>query len=207
MKPTLLLGITRILFITFALYGCSTTSPIVVSEWRNPAQASSHFRRLLIAGPSGDASVRRNFEDEFTAQLTGMGVEALPSYRYMPEIGETNENILKQTAREARADGLLLMRPLKVEQKTHYPALGPEFSFGIFGSNVGAGWSGIPGGSGPYRYNEYTSETALYDVAKNDLVWTGTVKTTEPRNMETTIKSYVQTIAKALGAQNLLPKK
>jgi hypothetical protein len=141
------------------------------------------------------------------AQLAAMGVEALPSYRYIPEIGETNENILKQGAREARADGLLLMRPLKVEEKTNYPAVGPEISFGIFGSNVGAGWSGIPGGFGPYRYNEYTSETALYDVAKNDLIWTGTVRTREPKDVQTAIKSYVQTVTKALAEQNLLPKR
>ena len=200
----ILLGI--IFFVALALDGCSTATPIV-SQWRNPAQTSTSFQRLLIAGPIGDASLRRNFEDEFMAQLAAMGVEALPSYRYIPEIGETNENILKQGAREARADGLLLMRPVKVEEKTNYPAVGPEISFGIFGSNVGAGWSGIPGGSGPYRYNEYTSETALYDVAKNDLIWTGTVRTREPKDVQTAIKSYVQTVTKALAEQNLLPKR
>jgi hypothetical protein len=136
-----------------------------------------------------------------------MGVDALPSYRYMPDTGETSENMFKRAAQEARADGLLLMRPVKVEQKTHYPAIGPEISFGIFGSNAAAGWSGIPGSSGPTRYNEYTSETALYDVAKNELVWTGTVRTKEPNNMQTAIKSYVQTITKALTAQNLFPKR
>jgi hypothetical protein len=202
----LLLRILVILFITLAVNGCSTAPPIV-SEWRNPGQTSGSFRRLMIVGPGGDASVQRNFEDEFVAQLAAMGVDALPSYRYMPDTGETSENMFKRAAQEARADGLLLMRPVKVEQKTHYPALGPEISFGIFGSNAAAGWSGIPGSSGPTRYNEYTSETALYDVAKNELVWTGTVRTKEPNNMQTAIKSYVQTITKALTAQNLFPKR
>ena len=206
MKRTLLFGIVSILFITLALGGCSTATPIV-SEWRNPAQASGAFQRLMIGGPSGDASVRRNFEDEFVAQLAAVGVDALASYRYMPENEGTNENNLKQAAQKARADGLLLMRSVSVEEKTNYPTLGPEISFGIFGSNVGAGWTGVPGASGPYRYNEYTSETALYDLAKNELVWTGTVKTKEPTNVQTALKSYVQTITKALAAQNLLPKK
>ena len=125
----------------------------------------------------------------------------------MPENDETNENNLKQAAQKARADGLLFMRSVKVEEKTNYPTVGPEISFGIFGSNAGAGWSGIPGSSGPYRYNEYTSETALYDVAKNELVWTGTLKTKEPTNVQAAIRSYVQTITKALAAQNLFPKK
>jgi hypothetical protein len=206
MKQTLLLGVLGILFMALALNGCSTATPIV-SEWRNPAQTSGSFQRLMIGGPSGDISVRRNFEDEFVTQLAAVGVNASPSYRYMPENDETNENNLKQAAQKARADGLLFMRSVKVEEKTNYPTVGPEISFGIFGSNAGAGWSGIPGSSGPYRYNEYTSETALYDVAKNELVWTGTVKTRDPSNVQTAIKSYVQTITKALAAQNLFPKK
>jgi hypothetical protein len=206
MKQTLLLGVLGILFMALALNGCSTATPIV-SEWRNPAQTSGSFQRLMIGGPSGDVSVRRNFEDEFVTQLAAVGVNASPSYRYMPENDETNENNLKQAAQKARADGLLFMRSVKVEEKTNYPTVGPEISFGIFGSNAGAGWSGIPGSSGPYRYNEYTSETALYDLAKNELVWTGTLKTKEPSNVQTAIKSYVQTITKALAAQNLFPKK
>jgi hypothetical protein len=136
MKQTLLLRIVGILFITLAVNGCSTATPIV-SEWRNTAQASGSFRRLMIVGPSGDASVQRNFEDEFVAQLAAMGVDALASYRYMPDTEGTNENILKHGAQQARADGLLLMRPVRVEEKTNYPPVGPPISFGIFGSNVG----------------------------------------------------------------------
>jgi len=208
MKQTLALASAAILIISLALNGCSTATPIV-SEWRNPAQASGSFQRLMIAGPNGDATVRRNFEDEFVAQLAPMGVDAVPSYRFIPESGEAmSENILKQAAQEARVDGLLLMRPAKIEEKINYPTPAPPISFGIFGSNAGAEWYGIPGmASGPYRYNEYTSETVLYDVTRNDLAWTGMVTAKEPANLQTAIKSYVETVTKALAAQNLLPKK
>ena len=206
MKLTLLLATVKIFFITLTLNGCSTATPMI-TEWRNPAHASGSFQRLMIRGPSGETTLRRNFEDEFVAQLTAAGIDALASYQYIPEIEGIDENKLKQAAQSARADGLLLVRSLRVEEKTNYPAIGPEISFGIFGSNVGAGWSGLPGASGPSRYNEYTSETVLHDVASNDLVWTGTVKTTDPANVQTAIKSYVQTIMKALAAQNMLPKK
>ena len=206
MKQTLISVVGGMLFIILVLNGCSTTTPII-SEWRNPAQAAGSFQRLMIAGPSGDVSVRRTFEDEFVAQLAALGVDAVPSYRYVPDSEAITENSLRQVAQDARADGLLSMRPVKVEEKTNYPTIGPEISFGIFGSNAGAGWSGIPGGSGPYRYNEYTSEIALYDVAKNELAWTGTVKAKEPTNVQTTIKSYVQTVTNSLAAQNLFPRK
>ena len=201
---TSLLGMVGIVSAMLALSGCSTATPIV-SEWRNPAYASGPFKRIMVGGPSGETSVRRNFEDEFVVQLQAAGIDGLASYRYIPENEEIDENKLKQAAQKARADAVLFVRSVKMEQKTNFGPTFPYLSFGIFGSNVGASWSGLPGASGAYRYNEYTSETTLYDVAKNELVWTGTTKTTEPENMRTAIKSYVEAVMKALDAQNLLP--
>jgi hypothetical protein len=201
---TSLLGMVGIVFCTLALSGCSTATPIV-SEWRNPAYASGPFRRIVVGGPSGETSVRRNFEDEFVVQLRAAGVDAMPSYRYLSEDEGIDENKLKQAAQKARADAVLFVRSVKTEQKTNYGTTFPNVWFGIFGSNVGASWSGLPAATGPYRYNEYTSETALYDVAKNELVWTSTTKTAEPENVQTAIKPYVEAVMKALDAQNLLP--
>jgi hypothetical protein len=45
----------------------------------------------------------------------------------------------------------------------------------------------------------------LRPVAKNQLVWSATIKTTEPENVQTSIKSYVAAVIKALDAQNLFP--
>ena len=201
---TSLLGMVGIVYFTLTLSGCSTATP-VVSEWRNPAYASGPFKRIMVGGPSGETSVRRNFEDEFVVQLRAVGIDALASYQYISDNEGIDENKLKQAAQKARADAVLFARSVKVEQKTNYSPAFPYFSFGVFGSNVGASWSGLPGGSSAYRYNEYTSETTLYDVAKNELVWTGTSKTTEPENGQTAIKSYVEVVMKALDAQNLLP--
>jgi len=201
---TSLLGMVGFVSVTLTLSACSTASPIV-SEWRNPAYALGPFKRIMVGGLSRETSVRRNFEDEFVIQLRAAGIDALASYRYIPEDEGIDENNLKQAAQKARADAVLFARSVKMEQKTNYGPTFPYLSFGIFGSNVGASWSGLSGAPGAYRYNEYTSETTLYDVAKNEVVWTGTIKTTEPENVQTAIKSYVEAVMKALDAQNLLP--
>jgi hypothetical protein len=204
LMKTSLLGMVEIVFLALTLSGCSTATPIV-SEWRNPAYVSAPFKRIMVGGPSGETSVRRTFEDEFVVQLRVAGIDALPSYQYIPEDEGIDENNLKQAAQKARADAVLFPRSVKMEQKTKLGPTFPYLSFGIFGSNVGASWSGLPGATGAYRYNEYTSEATLYDVAKNEVVWTGTIKTTEPENVRTAIKSYVEAVMKALDAQNLLP--
>jgi hypothetical protein len=201
---TSLLGMVGIVSVTLTLSACSTATPIV-SEWRNPAYALGPLKRIMVGGLSRETSVRRNFEDEFVIQLRAAGIDALASYRYIPEDEGIDENNLKQAAQKARADAVLFARSVKMEQKTNYGPTFPYLSFGIFGSNVGASWSGLSGAPGAYRYNEYTSETTLYDVAKNEVVWTGTIKTTEPENVQTAIKSYVEAVMKALDAQNLLP--
>ena len=68
---------------------------------------------------------------------------------------------------------LILTRLIRVEEMTQYSgSFAPPISFGVFGSNVGATWSGLGGAPSAYRVNEYTAETALHDVAKNEVVWT-----------------------------------
>ncbi len=201
-----LLRIMGVLSIVLVLGGCSTTTPIV-SEWRNPAYTSGSFKRIMVGALGGDTSVRRNFEDEFVAQLRAAGIDALPSYRFTAESEKIDEASLKQAAQKSGADALLFARLIRVEQKSQYgPGYFPNTSFGIFGSNVGATWYGLGGAPSVYRYNEYVSETTLHDLGKDEIVWTGTIKTTEPENVRTAIKSYVETVMKTLQEKNLIRK-
>jgi hypothetical protein len=189
---------------TLAFVGCSTAKPIV-SEWSNPGYTAPSFKRIMVGGVGGQTSVRRNFEDEFVAQLRVEGVDALPSYRYVREDENIEEAKLKEAARAAGADAAILVRSVNVEQKTELgPSYYPTPSFGFFGGNFAAAWYGLYGAPSVYRYNEYTSETTLYDLTNNAVVWTGTIRTTEPDNVNTAIKSYVQAVITALNQKNLL---
>src|SRR5207245_64719 len=97
---TSLLGMVGVVSVTLALSGCSTATPIV-SEWRNPAYASGPFKRIMVGGPSGETSVRRNFEDEFVVRLRAAGIDGLASYQYISEAEGIDENKLKQAAQPA----------------------------------------------------------------------------------------------------------
>ena len=202
-----ILRVVAILVIALGAGGCSTTSPII-SEWRNPGYGSASFKRIMVGGLGGETSVRRNFEDEFVAQLRAAGIEALPSYRYLPDEEMIDEAKLKQAAQKAGADAVIFARSVSVEQKTQ---MGPNYYpmpwFGIYGSHVGASWQGFYGAPSVYRYNEYTSETTLYDLVKNEVVWTGTIKTTEPGDVKGAIKTYVEAVVKSLHEKNLLPNR
>jgi hypothetical protein len=54
-------------------------------------------------------------------------------------------------------------------------------------------------------YDIYISETSLYDVAKDRLVWSGIVKTTDLGNVGKKIKDYVEVVIQALKKRNHQP--
>ena len=187
--------------------GCATT-PMLVSEWSNPAYQSPYFKRIAVSCLDGHTSIRRNCEDEFVAQLRAAGVDALASYHSLPDDATLDESKVKQLAKAAGADGALIVRSVGVEQKTEVsPNYFPTPAFGIFGRNVSATWYGWYGAPRVYRYEEYTSEATLNDLRKTEVVWTGTLKTTAPENVDTAIKTYVQNVIRALREKNLLGAK
>jgi len=186
------------------LAGCSTAN-FIVSEWRNPAYVAPGFKTVMVGGLSEQTSVRRNFEDEFLAQLKAAGVDVLPSYRYLPDDEKIDDAKLKQVARKAGADALIVARPVKVEQKTEYgPSYYPTPSIGIFGGHVAGVWQVPYGVPSVTRYTEYTSEATLYDLAKDEIVWTATLRTSELENLKTAVKLYVESVINALKEKNLL---
>jgi hypothetical protein len=200
--------ITFLLLIAMLFFaGCAST-PMLVSQWTNPAYESPSFKRIAVSCVDGHISIRRNCEDEFVAQLRAAGVDALPSYRSFPEDAKLDETKVKQMAKEAGADGTLIVRPVRVEEKTEVtPTYFPSPGFGIFGRHVSATWYGWYGAPRLYRYEEYTSEATLNDLRKNEVVWTGTLKTTAPDNVDSAIKTYVGNVIGALKDKNLLGMK
>ncbi|HKA32317.1 MAG TPA: hypothetical protein VKH64_03835 [Candidatus Binatia bacterium] len=199
------LFVPMIFGLLMCLAGCSTSTRLV-SEWSNPGYAGRPFRRVLVGGSGGgESAVRRNLEDEFVTQLQAAGLEAVPSYRYIPDEQNVTDDALKQAAKQAGADAAIFVRALGVEPKVEYRPgyYYPYTSFGFFGPHFGGSWYGLYGPS-VYQYNVYSSESTLYDVAKGEVVWTGTVRSYDPDNVNAAIKNYVQIVLKALEDRQIL---
>jgi len=47
----------------------------------------------------------------------------------------------------------------------------------------------------------------LHDLRKNQLVWSGTVQTTDPGNIVSEIKRYVANVIDAVKSKSLLPSR
>jgi hypothetical protein len=193
------------LVVAWGFSGCASSK--IVNQWANPEYGSPRFKKILVIGVSKQPSVRRAFEDEFVNKLKTTGVDAEPSYRYIPEDGQVDESRVQQSVKQASADAVIITRLVRVEKKTevspgfYQPA--PAFTFGFY-PGYSAAWLGYYEPPLVYQYDVYISETSLYDTAKNQLVWSGTVQTTNPGDLNREIKGYVDTVIDGLKKKNLL---
>lgn len=199
----------RILALTIVLslgvVGCGSTK--LVNQWENPQHTPAHFNQILVIGVSRTPGLRRTFEDQFVAKLRETGVDAVPSYRYITEDGPVDEARLQEGVRQAGADGVLMTRLVRVERKTEvtpgYYSPAPGVGFGFY-PWYSSGWVGYYEPPRVYQYDVYISETSLYDVRQNQLVWSGTVQTKAPRDLNKEIERYVATVIKALKKEQVL---
>jgi hypothetical protein len=185
------------------LAACASTE--LVNQWSNPAYTSPSFKKVMVVGVTKQASIRRSFEDEFVAQLKAAGVNAIPSYLYIPLDGPVGEAVLKQALKETGADALMITRLVRVQKKTeiapgYYP---PDPAMAVHPLYTTA-WNDYYEPPIVYQSEVYTSETSLYDAVKNRVVWSGTAQTTAQGNINQEIKNYAEIVISALKDKKLI---
>ena len=181
--------------------GCAATD--LVNQWSNPAYTAPQFKKVMVIAVSKQPTIRRNFEDAFVAQLKAAGVDAVQSYQYIPDEGQVEEAQLNKAVLAAGADAALITRLVRKEQQTNVtPGYYPP-ALGFYGGYSG-GWAGYYEPPRVYQYDVYISETSLYDVTKNQLVWSGTAQTTAPGDINKEIKNYAEITINALKERKLI---
>ena len=187
------------------LIACVASTKIV-NQWVSPDYTSPRFKKIMVIGVSKQPSIRRTFEDQFVTQLKAAGVDAVPSYVYIPEDGQVDEGRLQAAVKQAGADAAIVTRLVRVEKKTQVtPGFyqPPAVGFGFY-RGYSAAWLGYYEPPRVYQYDVYISETNLYDTARSQLVWAGTVETTAPGDIDKEIERYVATVIDALKSKNIL---
>lgn len=191
--------------VALLLSACGTTQ--IINQWSDPSYTSPYFKRITVIGVSKQDTIRRTFEDEFVAQLKALGIDAVPSYLFIPEAGQVEESRLKEGVRQAGADAAIITRLVRVEKKAQMTPgrYGPYPGFGFYRWYSNA-WIGFYEPPRVDFYDIYISETSLHDVINDRLVWSGVAKTTDLGNIQKEIKEYVQKVIEALTEKNLLRK-
>jgi hypothetical protein len=188
---------------TLVLAACASTS--LTNSWRDPAYTGPQLKKVMVMGVSTQPSVRRVFEDEFVNELKAAGVEAVASYTLIPQDGKADEATLQRAVHESGADGAVISRLVKKETKTQVsPAIySPVPGFGFYGW-YSAAWIGYYEPPTVYQYDVVTSETSLYDIDAQRLLWAGTTETFSPSNVRKDTRDLAKLIIDALKQQHLI---
>ena len=200
--------------VLFMLAGCATTS--MVDTWRDPNYKGKAFHNFLVVGITKDPGVRRVFEDIFTAELRGRGLQATASYTITPPDQAVTKELLAEAVKKSGADVVVTTRVVNVRQQssvtpgyieTYGPGPGPYSYPYMYPQRDLYGYYGASQVIQPPTVQTYevaTLETVLFDVADASMVWSGTSTTFETHQTVTVSKELSRLIIKSLVKAGLI---
>jgi hypothetical protein len=195
-----------VLILVAAVSACASTT--LDYSWKDPKYTGGPVRKVLVAGISNQASVRRVFEDTFAQALMEAGAQAVPSYTLIPEDGKLPEGSLRKAVEQAGADGVLITRMTARETEVSVtPSPRPPPAYGMqrhyYGGYSGA-WMGYYEPDTVQQFNYAVTETTLYRTDAPEPVWAGTARTQDPRDVRGATADFSKVVIAALKKAGLI---
>ena len=196
----------------FVLAACQNQTTLQ-SAWYDTSYKGGPFKKFVVIASDGTTADSRVFEDIFVAKLQAAGVQAVPGYTTVPPDARRQESSFAPAVAATGADGVILVRLLRVETKTQVstvmmpgPMMGPWGGFygpGFYGGGFYCG--GFYAAPDVTQYDVASVETNVYNVANKSLVWAATTQTVNPTTVAQEAPVYADTIIGQLRQRNLLP--
>ena len=111
---------------------CASTA--INARWVNP-QAGNRLpvKSVMVMGINRDSTARRIYEDAMVAQLNARGVKAVQSYKFLPEDGPAEQQVIQAAVAKVGADAVLISRTVSVTNEVQVSpgyVAGPPWGFG-----------------------------------------------------------------------------
>jgi len=180
-------------------------SPIKKLEvWKEETYSTHPQKMLLIAIAKRDRT-RRQAENVLANQLVKRGLEAIPSYKVLPQEEKLDRQAVEAKVRELGFDSVLVARSISQKEITNHQYGGVILGGTAVYSN--GGWYGYGYG---YSYNrEYDSDyfiisTKLYDVDSEMPAWSYLAQIKVDGSREMAINQLIPTIVEQLEASEII---
>ena len=190
-----------LLLVTIAA-ACSPIKKLEV--WKEETYSTHPQKMLLIAIAKRDRT-RRQAENVLANQLVKRGLEAIPSYKVLPQEEKLDRQAVEKKVRELGFDSVLVARSISQKEITNHQYGGVILGGTAVYSN--GGWYGYGYG---YTYNrEYDSDyfiisNKLYDVDSERPAWSYLVQIKVDGSRERAINQLIPTIVKQLEASDII---
>jgi hypothetical protein len=206
-RPLVALGMT---IAVVAGISCATKTELS-GIWKSDSSAIRPVDQMLVIGIAESDIKRRSFEDGFAAALEEYGVDAVPSYRILPNPERLSKESIQQAIRGRGFQGVVATRLVHVDEQEKYV---PPQTY-VTPSYHGRGLYGYYGRSYEVVHQPgYTVsttivrlETHLYDAASAELVWAAHSDTFNPRSIDDGVESVAKKLSKRLAADGFAPGK
>jgi hypothetical protein len=201
MKTSTISNLAALALAALLLGACATTRP--VHEWRSEGYSGTIDNILVIAAIERSTQ-RRVYEDLFADTLAIRGVTVTPSYALMTSSTEISRDTVEDAIRGRDIDAVLVTRLLGIEEVETYHPPTTRVYYGSYDSYYQHALTEVS--PGYYRrYKVLTLETALYDSASGELVWSMQSEAIEPSTPRPVIEDQINLTIERLAAQGLLP--
>ena len=183
---------------------CATTK--MTDVWRNDTFRGT-IRKVVVIGIFTEPDTRKIFEGEFAARLKERGVDATASYKIVSDAELPDKDVVIGKIRKLGADAVLVTRVVDMEtMKAQVPGKG--YVMPVYYST----YSGYYSYTYSYGYEPgYTAteghadtETNLYGLGDEKLIWSGRSKTKFSATRYELIQEFVKIMIDGLSAAKLI---
>jgi hypothetical protein len=189
---------------------CATKTELS-GVWKSESPTTHPMNQVLVIGIAENDVKRRSFEDGFAAALEEQGVDAVPSYRILPNPERLSKDSIQQAIHGRGFQGVLATRLVQVDEREKYVPPTTYVQPGYYGRGLygyyGRGYEVVhqPG------YTVHTTivrlETHLYDASSAELLWAAHSDTLNPKSIDDGIGSVTKKLSKRLAADGFAPGK
>jgi hypothetical protein len=182
-------------------FACSKSSELVAT-WKEPNTSSGPFDSVVAIALTGDPSTRRIAEDEFVRRLP-KNTTGYSSYKILSKEEEADVDKLVAKLQAEGIHAAAVMRLVEENNSVqHDPGSFNQQFFTLNSYYSGAFAASLDPG---YLVTEIAVrvETALYDVDKPELVWTGYSQTLNPKSTQVVIDDVARLVVQELKREKL----
>jgi len=181
--------------------------PKFTSSWNAPDAAGVSFAGKKVAAlvMTKDQNLRISSEEQLVRELKARGIDALATYRMMPQEESTSAEKARPWIERAGVEGVVALRPFSAERvRTYSPATWTTTSYSTLWGYYGYGWTSYYDPGGVRDDTTLVVETLVYSVPRDMLLWAGVSTTTNPKEAQAFISSLVKATVKEMRSKKLV---
>jgi hypothetical protein len=187
------------------LSACGSTT--FISTWK---AADAHGidpigKRIAVLVISSDAARRRSAEVYLSNDLTIRGARGIPSYTLIG-LDHPNVDYARAQFKEAGVEGVVVMRMVGHDQRVIVDPGGFAGSaYSSFGSYYSSYGMQVTYSTGSVQTDTVVSiETLIYSLSKDELIWAGTSRTSNPEGLSSLVDEVADAVAREVVKQGLI---